>query len=70
MENYKHTPPNTYYDVTWTHVKDWWTNELGNDWEFPLVSDKYKILGTYNNTHFPNQDKPVKSKPIRYLNRK
>ena len=68
MENHKHTPPKTYFDVTWMHVKDWWVNELGNQWEFGHMSAQYDVLKQYNKVHFPNKNKPAK--PVRYLNRK
>lgn len=68
MENYKHTPPKSYFDVSWTHVKDWWEKELGKDFKSLDPEAKYGILKLYNQTHFPNQNKPAK--PIRYLNRK
>lgn len=68
MENYKHTSPKTFYDVTWMNVKDWWVNELGNQWEFAHTSEQYIVLKQYNLTHFPNHNKPAK--PVRYLNRK
>ena len=71
MNGYKHTPPSSYYEVTWAVVQDWWENELDNTWSFEHISKKYIILKKYNKTFFPNgTNSPVKSsKPIRYLNR-
>ena len=71
MNDYKHLPPKSFYEVTWAFVRDWWENEQDNIWPTEKVSDKYIILKQYNKTFFPNDaNSPVKSsKPIRYLNR-
>ena len=75
MEPYKHVPPNQFTGVTWTHVKDWVTKELGQDWDH---LQQYHKLKDYNNTFFPlgaktppKSDfvKPPLERTIRYLNR-
>lgn len=75
MEPYKHIPPSKFTVVTWDHVEDWVTKELGQDWDFV---DKYIMFKKYNATFFPLGLKtPLKSafvklppkRTIRYLNR-
>lgn len=71
MTTYKHTPPNKPEEVEWFHIKDWWSLELGANWDSTM---KYHILKVYNEKFFPEFQKSLEQpeqpkKPIRYLNR-
>lgn len=73
MTTYKHIPPDKPEQVSWHHIKDWFTQEIGGSWDSMM---KYTILKAYNNRFFPENEKiyeqvkpTVVKKTIRYLNR-
>jgi len=71
MSTYKHKPPLSWWNVNWSHVKDWWVNEKGNEWNDMI---KYNILKSYKKVFFLSEMANVKTpavpkKPVRYLNR-
>jgi hypothetical protein len=67
---YKHTSPTSRVNVLYSHVQDWWENELILKWGEPNIEMRISRFELYMKRFFPKPTVEINNTPsIRFINR-